>query len=414
MSTSRPEPGWRRWIAAAAIALVAPLASRGDEIIVRPNLRFEDRDVSGFDEDGVKLGPGRPIGWDEIVSGRVARDQARFDRLREALAEPLHRIRRALVDGDHAAALAPAEAMFPTYAGRRSGTAYMVSQALMWARLAHHRPEEAVEPYLVCQSLRETVPDLVLPGRRRPQYDARTGLSPELPLVGYDRDRAARACPGARARLRAIGNAASPGMRLHVAALAMAAGDPDGALAVLAPIGTTPRAVAEIIAALRAEAEVRRGRAIEGIAGLDRLRSECLGPNRALVGLLLGRARLALGQGDYRDGVLDLLDIAASHGDDQPAMAAAALYAAQEALRDHRDEAAARAVQVELLRYFRETDPGARLLAELGPGSDVARSATVAPRDNPGEPRAQQPPQSGRTPAARRRPGTAKSRERRP
>ena len=73
--------------------------------------------------------------------------------------------------------------------------------------------------------------------------------------------------------------------------------------------------------------------------------------------------------------MLDLLDVAASHGGEQPVLAAAALFAAQKALHDQHDEAGARALRVELLRSFPGTDHGARLLAELGPDSDEIRSA---------------------------------------
>ena len=48
-----------------------------------------------------------------------------------------------------------AEALEARYAGRRSETAYMVFQALMWSRLAVGRREAALAPYLRCFDLPE-------------------------------------------------------------------------------------------------------------------------------------------------------------------------------------------------------------------------------------------------------------------
>ena len=36
----------------------------------------------------------------------------------------------------------------------------LVAQSLMWARLAQHQPEEAIEPYAVCVTLRRSAKDL--------------------------------------------------------------------------------------------------------------------------------------------------------------------------------------------------------------------------------------------------------------
>ena len=94
ISTCRPRaaltpPADWTWLAkpAAAWLLIAisPLAW-ADEIVMRPGMRLKDKQVYSFDEDGVLLGPAsRPIGWEAIEGGTLARDQARFDRLRREL-----------------------------------------------------------------------------------------------------------------------------------------------------------------------------------------------------------------------------------------------------------------------------------------------------------------------------------------
>ena len=223
--------------------------------------------------------------------------------------------------------------------------------------------------------MRQTVKDLVsLPGPRRLQFDSKTGLSPELALVGFDRSRALAALPPLRERLRALGKTTQPGLRLYLAGLALAANDADVAEAELSAIESPPRALAEMADALRAQAMLVRGQKSAALSRMEQLRDSSLVTQRALIDYLTGSARLASGKGNPADGVLDLLNVAAVHGDDQPAIAAAALYARAKALLGQHDAASARAVQIELLRSFPETDHGAQLLSELGPGSAVAKA----------------------------------------
>ena len=131
--------------------------------------------------------------------------------------------------------------------------------------------------------------------------------------------------------------------------------------------------MAEMARALRAQAMLVRGQQPDALAQLERLRGECLLANRGLHDYLIGGARLEIGKGSS-DGVLDLLGVAASHGEEQRALAAAALYAAQKALVAQHD-AAAHAIQIELVRKFPETNHGARLISELGTESPLLKEA---------------------------------------
>ncbi len=128
---------WPVRVAAAWLLVAISAPAFGDELVLRPNLRLKDKQVYSFDEDGVCLGPAsRPIGWDQIVRGTVAKDQDRFDLLHQELSGPLHELHSRLADGEYASLLAPAESLFKKFADRRSSSAYMVAQSLMWARLA--------------------------------------------------------------------------------------------------------------------------------------------------------------------------------------------------------------------------------------------------------------------------------------
>jgi len=368
--------GWALTLAIAMAAIGVSSPAPGDELTLR-NRKLQDKHVYDFDEDGVRLAPGDwPIGWELIESGRLDQHQERFDALRTRLSGPLRELHSGLANGNYASILVQAQALFPTYSGRRSTTAYIVAQALMWAQLAVHQSEAAIEPYFVCVTLKRTVKELASPpGSRRLLYDSRTGLCPELALVGFDRERAKVALPGAQARLRALGTTSAPGLRLYLAALALAAGDAAAAEAELAAIESPPPGVAELAEVLRAQASVVRGQTFEAISRLQRLRDGSRDTQRALVDYVMGQARLAAGKGNPIDGVLDLLNVAAVHGEAHPAIAAAALYGAQKALGVQHDEGAAKVVQIELLRSFPQTDHGAQLRADLGPDSAVVKEA---------------------------------------
>ncbi len=297
---------------------------------MRPGMKLKDKQVYSFDEDGVRLGPAsRPIGWEEIEGGTVSRDQARFDRMRQELSGPLHEIHTKLAEGAYPSLLEPARALFPRLADRRSNSAYMVAQALMWANLALHQSEDAIEPYLVCASMRQANKELgSLPGRRRLLINTETGLSPELPLVGFDRTRATAALPHVRARLRKLGPTAPPALKLYVAALALAAGDAASAdaeplrsrVAVAARRGNRGSVTGAVSGSARAE---------ERVAVATRAASRCVPSFKPRAYRLLDRhrdlksARVTRAMGSSICSMSPRRTVTAS-----AALAAAALYAA--------------------------------------------------------------------------------------
>src|SRR4051812_3895715 len=102
---ARPRPSPR---AVAAVFVIGTLAvsmpgtrAAEDRIVLRNIQVITGKTVVAFDEDGVRLSgtPPQSLGWDEIESGRVAADQARFDALLKKLGDPLYRIRLRLNSG---------------------------------------------------------------------------------------------------------------------------------------------------------------------------------------------------------------------------------------------------------------------------------------------------------------------------
>ena len=97
----------------------------------------------------MRLDDGSVMEWDRIEQGRVSDEQqARFDAMLNELGSHLYRIRQRLSISDYRGLLPHAEAVYERYAGRRSETAYMVFQALMWSRLAVGQREAALAAVL--------------------------------------------------------------------------------------------------------------------------------------------------------------------------------------------------------------------------------------------------------------------------
>ena len=180
----------------ALLPCVVPQTVHADRIVLRNLEVITDKEVTGFDEDGVRFQDGSQVSWDRIESGRVSTDQqARFDQLLGQLGSHLYRIRQRLLTGDYRGLLTHAESVYPRYSDRRGETAYMVFQALVWSRLAAGQREGALEPYLRCYECLKESGDLAgrLPGDRRPLIDLETGLTPELPPIWFDTEAAKQA-----------------------------------------------------------------------------------------------------------------------------------------------------------------------------------------------------------------------------
>ena len=354
-------------IALAGLLLATRGAGAEDLIVLRPQSPLRGKQVERFDEDGVKMvGMARPFGWEDIASGRVDHDQTRFDALLKEVGEPLYQIRQGLRAGDYRALLEPSRALFPRYVGRRSAAAYMVGQALMWARLALGQREAALEPYLVCLDILRTDRDRAsLPGSRRLRWDAATGMSPELAPLWFDRDAASAALPGVKKVLTTMSAPIPPGAYIYAATLASAAHDLAASETYLARIGDASRGLADLVQVVKAQQQIARGRSFAAIPALEAWLNTAVDVNKPLIRYTIGLARAA--QPDERgrkDGAIDLLSVAALYGDEQPDLAAASLDQARRTLLALHDDEGARKLGDELVAAFPDTYHGARLKAE--------------------------------------------------
>jgi len=388
-----PRASWQLALRGAGwlvlLLVVAPSVVRADQRIVLRNLQvISDKKVVTFSEDGVQVEGGRVITWDEIERAKVAPEQqAAFDRMLAELGGHLYRIRRRLEDGDYKS-LAPGpggarpadksllsecEAVYPRYVGRRSKTAYMVLQGLMWARLEAGRREEAVEPYLDCyEYLRAVGPArAVLPGKRRPVLDLKTGMTPEIVPVWFDPKAAKAALPKV---FEAVGRMKKPlpeAARVYYGTLALSAGEDQKAMQALGGIKGDQPAVAQLRDIALAQREVLAGHPGEAVARLRGSLAKMEPANRALATYWLGMAKLAGKEpATRREGVLELLYLPALYGKTSPDLAAAGLYRSSKVLAELNDAAGASSVRRELLARYGQTYHAARLKAELSPHQD--------------------------------------------
>ena len=339
-----------------------------DRIVLRNLTVISDGQVASFDEDGVRLADGRILTWDEIERGSLdGQRQAEFDRLLGELGAPLYRIRQRLKVGDYRGLLVHAEALYPRYSQRRGRTAYMVSQSLMWGRLAAGRREGAVEPYLRCYSQlsSDAVAGSDVPGNRRLRFDRDTALSPELTPIWFDAEAAKQAMPGVLRAVAAMQKPYPEGARIYYATLALTAGETDEAVNVLSGVSGRRRATAEWLAIARAQQEIMDGRSGPAVAELESSLDEFSKENKPAALYWLGLSKTANQDEQVRrEGTLHLLCLTALYGEAQPELAGAGLYHAMVALDKSNDARGSMTVRKELLLRYAHTVHAARVQAD--------------------------------------------------
>ncbi len=352
-------------------ALAAPSA-RADRIVLRNLKIISDRRVEALDEDGALLDDDTTLTWDEIESGTVdPAQQKEFDRLLATLGPPLFQIRQRLTRGDYQGLLEPAESVYPTFAARKSRTAYHVCQALMWGRLAAGKREQAVEPYLRCYAYLASYEssDAALPGDRRLAFDPITGLSPELPPVWFDADAAKEALPGVVKAASDTPKSLRTAARLYYATLAVTAGEAEtGRTAIMGLQGDEPP-VREVRDIVLAQIEVLDGRPDAAVGRLASSFDELSAANRPLAMYWLGRAKTGADDpGTQREGVLQLLYLPALYGQKLPDLAAAGLYDAMQTLAALGDDTQSVAVRKELLLHYANSPQAEKVKAASSTG----------------------------------------------
>ncbi len=346
------------------------VAHAADRIVLRNLKVLTDKSVTSFDEDGVRLNDTSTLEWHEIERAKISPDQqAAFDAMLSSLGGDLHRIRQRLGVGDYAGLLPQAEALEPRYRERRSGTAYMVLQALMWGRLATGQREAALAPYLRCYDLVRArgAAKIDLPGERRLLFDPATGLSPELTPVWFDVTAAQAAQPLVLQAIRTM-QERPEGVVIYFASLASAAGDDAAAERVLPSLRATQPPIAELRDIVAAQREVLSARPGPAIAKLQANLQQFSADNQALGLYWVGRQQLASSELDVQQqGLLDLLRIPAIHGTRQPELSGAALLAALTKLAELKDVRGSVALRGELLSTYGGTYAAKRLQRQATP-----------------------------------------------
>jgi hypothetical protein len=330
-----------------------------DRLVLRNLNVISDKTVTAFDEDGVRFSEGGNVSWDEIERGTVAPDkQAAFDQMLNELGTHLYRIRQRLAVEDYEGLLSHAEAVYPRYRQRRSATAYMVCQAVMWGRIAAHRREEAVEPYWRCFELLRVAKGkpVVLPGERRLQVDLDTGVTPELLPVWFDVDASKKVLDDVYQVMTQLSKPLPEAARIYFGTLALTAGDDERAASVLRGFTPTHPVIQQLRDAALAQREVQLGQAGGAVTNLENNLSTYSALSKPVALYWIGRAQVASGDERIRqEGMLQLLRIAAVFGDKFPELAAAGLYHTMRALGDGNASAPSAAVRKELLDRYGHT-----------------------------------------------------------
>jgi len=339
--------------------LIPETVQAADRITLRSLDSITDKSVKSFDEDGVRLDDGSLLGWHKIDRAKIANNQADFDLLLKELGEHLFRISERLAVGDYKDLLPHAEALYPRYKKRRSRTAYMVLQSLMWARLAAGDRERALEPYLRCYELLRArhASTKQLPGQRRLQLDPKTCMARELVPIWFDSDAARTAMPDVFQAIADMATPRPPGAYVYYAALALAAGDEKTAARFLLHLSKSEQpAIVELKDILTAQRQVVTGNHAAAISQLSSRLKDLSPAHKPLALYWLGMSKMMQAANGSREaGLLDLLRIPANHGEAHPVLAAAALFKTMNTLRESGDALGSVAVRNELLLRYGQT-----------------------------------------------------------
>ena len=358
-------------LAFCLLAALLATANAADRIILRNLELITDRTVLSVDEDGARLDAPRKSGsdrvtWDEIERGRVSPElQEEFNRFQTELGPPLYQLRQRLRIGDYAGLLAPAEKLSGVFAERRSQTAYLVCQSLMWGRLAAGQREQAVEPLLRCVALLESgaADPLRLPGARRLLLGNSSPLCGDLPPVWLNQAAAKEVLPAVQKLVREPAQRRPSQFYLYYASLASEAGDFDEASKVLGALtaaGDGDRQAQQIV---RAQIEIQRKLPGGATSGLAQIADGESSLPAELAGYWRGVHLLAASDVDQqRDGLLALLSIPAKEQTQYSELAAAALHRSAIALAQLGDVAGAAAVRRELSSRYAATAVGVQSL----------------------------------------------------
>lgn len=371
-----------RPIALFLILLLPSAAAARDRIILRNLQLVADRTVVAVDADGAQLDAPRSDGsdritWDEIERGRVSAElQESFDRFKTELGPPLYKLRLRLRTGDYLGLREPAESLYSEFRDRRSQTAYLVCQSLMWSRLAHGKREDAVEPFLRCVVLIRSgaADETRLPGARRLQIPADGGFCGDLPPVWLDDQAVKEVLPAVQQLVKEMPMPRPPEAYLYYASLASHARRFDEAIKVLSAVeGSEPVSSARQL--LSAQIEIQRQAPGQEASQLAKTADGPLTLLSSLAGYWRGMDLLASSDLDrQRDGLLSLLAIPANDGE-QAEMAAAALHVSAAALESMGNAEGARALRRELQTRYAATAFGAQSLAGMRAGAPANASS---------------------------------------
>ena len=370
----------RTWkIASVFLMLVCGPAwgGRADEIVLRNGNAIEEL-VIKIDVDGVHF-KGRVVGWDEVDTGRLTGGkQAEFDKFRGSLGLKLFRVRSRLETGDYLDLLQHVEGLYPTYVNRRSKTAYMVLQGLMWARLAKGLRAEALEPYFQCyiylQSLGKS--PVQLPGERRLNWDPETGMTADIPPVWFDSKIAKANLPKVQAVVRALPGTPPAAAFIYYGTLAMAAGD--RAIAeeflrheLLSQMASRNKGVAQLQQVVLSQLDILDGKHAAVIGRLKGSWRSYSKSNQAIALYWLGQAGVGSVIPEQREeGMLRLLYLPVLYGTESPELAGAGLYHSMETMNELKQTKAAQSLRKELMTAFGHTYFGRQVLKEINQATE--------------------------------------------
>jgi hypothetical protein len=349
-----------------------------DEIILRDLTVIKNVRVVSLDVTGVHLSDGRELTWDQIDSGKITSSdqlQESFDSKLADLSLPLYRIVTRLQGKEYQSLAEPAEKLYPLFVGKTGDTARMVNLAVLRSRLYLAEREKAVDAYLRClEETRHDGGDITqIAGEPVLLIHSKTGLCSQLSPIWFDEKAAKAALPYV---LRAIADMEKPypaAARAYYANLASSAGDFDRAEFILEGFNRDSRDEKELAQICQAYLELHRGDEPNMLKKMFYWQS-FLPLHQPLAIWLYGTWQLDQQQSsdEAARAMALLLQIPASFADQDPDLAAAALWVCREQFIEDNPAKAERLKQ-EILGKYPKTYFGrkaARLESDASPTAD--------------------------------------------
>ena len=351
-------------------------------IVLRDLSLIRDKSIVAFDQHSIRLSDGSELGWDAVLKAELEPNEAKaFDNNVQQIGLPLFRLKSRISNGDWDGAGEIAIPVFTSsFLKQPMSTSvdlrdsdqqkaidheYLICLAAMKSFLNDGRRVEALVPFVRASILQPKIGDdvrLFVGSAAIPSQDAENLFSRELVPIWFDHSGLTSLSTQLAESGTSTELAQSIGLRLYLASIQIELGRPDEGLQ---SIQTLDFPESSEFNAWRSILDARRHQTLnkprKALSILDSEIKKMSGSAR-LAALFLQGTNLAdipnATDSENAKSLLTLIRIPALYGDEQPALAAAAIFQAAEIAELRKRDSDSQKLRDELLRRYPRTYHG--------------------------------------------------------